>query len=89
MSFMDMYSNEDSEVTTLLDLSPSALLHVIADAFNQLNELGERIDIRFNSVMTNYGYVLQGDDGVWSAKLKVGEPPTWWTTHHHQDPDDH
>ena len=75
-------------IVTLLDLTPAALLGVIADAFNQLDELGERVDVRFGSVMTNYGYVLQSRDGSWEAKLKVGEIPTWMATDYPDDSDD-
>lgn len=68
--------------------SPSAVLVEVAEALNKLRDLGERIDIRFGSVMTDHGYVLCGEDGRWSAKLKVGEPPAWWAHHSRNTPDD-
>jgi hypothetical protein len=76
------------EIVTLIELTPTALLGVIADAFNQLVELGEKVDVRFGSVMTNYGYVLQDREGIWEAKLKVGEAPSWWDGASSIDDDD-
>lgn len=58
----------------------SSALSKVAQALNELYDLGERVDIRFGSVMTDYGYVLCDDDGRWSSKMKAGEPPAWWRT---------
>lgn len=76
------------EITTLLPLTPTALLGVIADALNQLVDLGERVDVRFGAIMTNYGYVLPNSDGSWSAKLKLGGAPEWWGGESPTDPGD-
>lgn len=76
------------EITTLVPLTPTALLGVVADALNQLDDQGERVDVRFGAIMTNYGYVLQNSDGSWSAKLKVGEAPSWWGGNSPAEPDD-
>lgn len=68
--------------------APTLLLVTIAEAFNQLRNLGEKVDVRFGSVMTNYGYVLQNHDGSWEAKLKAGEAPPWWGDSYSDDHDD-
>jgi hypothetical protein len=55
----------------------SVLLADIADALNQLEELGERVRIKYDAVMTDHGYVWTDSDGVWRTKLKTGELPAW------------
>jgi hypothetical protein len=65
-----------------------AALAQVADALNVLYDLGERVDIRFGSVMTDFGYVLCDDEGRWTVKMKVGEPPEWWKSSSSLDPDD-
>lgn len=60
----------------------------VATALNELYALDERVDIRFGSVMTDVGYVLRGENGRWSVKMKVGGPPAWWGTTSSREPDD-
>lgn len=55
----------------------TALLGGIADALNKLEELGERVCIKYDAVMTDHGYVWTDTDGVWRTKLKTGEIPLW------------
>jgi hypothetical protein len=55
----------------------SELLADIADALNQLEELGEHVRIKYDAVMTDHGYVWTDSDGVWRTKLKTGEIPAW------------
>jgi hypothetical protein len=60
----------------------------VADALNVLYSLDERVDIRFGAVVTDFGYVVCDDDGRWSVKMKVGEPPQWWADKSRHTPDD-
>lgn len=53
------------------------LLTEIADALNKLEELGERVYIKYDAVMTDHGYVWTDMDGKWRTKLKTGEIPEW------------
>jgi hypothetical protein len=55
----------------------SVLLADIADALNKLEELGERVRIKYDAVMTDHGYVWTDSDGTWRTKLKTGELPAW------------
>jgi hypothetical protein len=55
----------------------AVLLADIADALNQLEELGERVAIKYDAVMTDHGYVWTDTDGMWRTKMKTGEIPAW------------
>ena len=55
----------------------AVLLADIADALNKLEELGERVFIKYDAVMTDHGYVWTDVDGTWRTKLKTGEIPAW------------
>jgi hypothetical protein len=33
------------------------------------------VNAKYDAVITDYGYVLKNENGGWSARLKVGEPP--------------
>lgn len=55
----------------------AVLLADIADALNKLEELGERVFIKYDAVMTDHGYVWTDVDGRWRTKLKTGEIPDW------------
>lgn len=49
-------------------------LRAVADALNALELLGTRPLIRHGALLTDHGYVVQGDDGTWSVCLKVADP---------------
>lgn len=55
----------------------AVLLADIADALNKLEQLGERVFIKYDAVMTDHGYVWTDSDGTWRTKLKTGEIPQW------------
>lgn len=55
----------------------AVLLADIADALNKLEEIGERVFIKYDAVMTDHGYVWTDSDGTWRTKLKTGEIPEW------------
>lgn len=55
----------------------AVLLADIADALNKLEELGERVFIKYDAVLTDHGYVWTDQDGKWRTKLKTGEIPLW------------
>ena len=59
-------------------VDPRVALEEVAAALTKLQLSGQRVDVRFGSVMTDHGYVLPNEDGTWSAKLKVGDAPAWW-----------
>jgi hypothetical protein len=50
----------------------------VADALNTLYSLGEQVDIKFGIFITDYAYLVYGNDDKWSVKMKVGEAPEWW-----------
>jgi hypothetical protein len=50
------------------------LLADLAEKLNDLEAHGVQVSLKYDGVITGYGYVLRGLDR-WEAKLKVGEPP--------------
>ena len=60
----------------------------VADALNVLYDLGERVDIRFGTVMTDFGYVICDENGRWTVRMKVGEPPESWSAENRDAIDD-
>lgn len=44
-----------------------------ARLLNELEELGVPVTLKWDSVSTDFGYVLRGPDNKWSPRLKAGE----------------
>jgi hypothetical protein len=65
------------------------LLEELAVTMTRLHEAGVTVEAKFNSIISDYGYCLQNDDGSWRARVKLGRPPKWWSEHDRTNPDDH
>lgn len=65
------------------------LLEELAETLTRLHEAGVSVETKFNSIISDYGYCLQNEDGSWRARVKLGEPPKWWSNHDRTNPDDH
>lgn len=65
------------------------LLEELATTMTKLHEAGVAVDLKFNSIISDYGYCLQNEDGSWRARVKLGGPPKWWSNHDRTNPDDH
>lgn len=53
--------------------SPTVLLSRIAADLNQLRDMDVNLSLQYRAVLTDHGYVMQGPDGVWAAKLKIND----------------
>ena len=65
------------------------LLEDLAVTMTRLHDAGVTVEAKFNSIISDYGYCLQNDDGSWRARVKLGGPPKWWSEHDRTNPDDH
>lgn len=65
------------------------LLEDLAETMNKLHEAGVLVETKFNSIISDYGYCLQNEDGSWRARVKLGAPPKWWDHHDRLNPEDH
>lgn len=63
-------------------------LDQLASALTGLSRMGVPVELRFGSILTDVGYVLQNEDGTWRARPKVGPEPDWWDLADRADPDD-
>lgn len=50
------------------------LLAQVAGAFNGLAAYGINVNLRYNAVLTDHGYVFPDGDGLWAARMKAGHP---------------
>lgn len=47
----------------------------VAQVFNDLRDLGiTNVSARHGAVMSDFGYVLQNEDGSWSVRMKIYDP---------------
>lgn len=46
------------------------LLGVVADAFSELEQGGVKVLMRYDTVMTDFGYVMSTKDG-WATRMKI------------------
>ena len=65
------------------------LLEELAETLTRLHKAGVPVETKFNSIVSDYGYCLQNEDGSWRARVKLGGPPKWWSKHDRTNPDDH
>jgi hypothetical protein len=65
------------------------LLEELAETLTRLHEAGVPVETKFNSIISDYGYCLQNEDGSWRARVKLGGAPKWWANHDRTNPDDH
>lgn len=66
-----------------------SLLEDLAKTLTKLHDSGVPVELKFNSVLSDWGYCLQNEDGSWRAAIKAGNPPKWWPKHDRMMPDDH
>lgn len=64
------------------------LLEDLAKTMTKLHEAGVPVQTKFDSIISDYGYVLANEDGSWRAAVKIGGPPKWWSKHDRNLPDD-
>lgn len=64
------------------------LLEDLAATMTKLHEAGVSVETKFGSILSDYGYCLQNEDGSWRACVKLGKPPKWWDKHDRNLPDD-
>lgn len=46
-----------------------------AELMNELEDLGAHVTLKWDSVTTDFGYVLRGPGARWAPRLKLGEAP--------------
>lgn len=64
------------------------LLSKLAGVLTELNSEGVAVELKFGSVFTDMGYVLQNEDGSWRSCPKVGPAPEWWDIYGRYDTED-
>ena len=49
-------------------------LSEVAQALNDLGDLGVPVSVRYGAILTDHGFVLPGAGGAWEVRMKICDP---------------
>ena len=61
-------------IRELLSMMTEERLGHVALAFNNLQAFGVRVSVAHGAILTDYGFLLQDEDGTWGVRMKITDP---------------